>query len=92
MIEMIGRRLDTLSSINHHLGPVDKPALVTREIQAHIRHIAWLGQPAQGNVPKKLGAVFRRIFHAGEHREQSSPRQERGDGVDPDIVWSIFGC
>lgn len=64
---MIHSRSYTLATIDDHLRAVDETALMTGKVQTHIRHIIWVGQPAEGHIPDKLLTVLRCVLHASEH-------------------------
>lgn len=81
---------DTLSTINDHLRPVDKPTLITGQIQTNVRNVTPLRETAQRHISNELLPVLRRIFHSREHGEQRRSREKRSDRIDTDIMRSIL--
>ena len=85
------KKSDALPSIHHQIRPIDKPALITRQVQAHIGDILNIAQPTKRDILDELGAVLGGIFHAGEHGEEPGGREKRANVVDADVVLAEFG-
>lgn len=83
--------LYTFSSINNHIGTVDKGRFIRGKIQTHIGYIVRIGKPAQGHIGHKFSPIFRGVGDTDEHLEEACTRQERADVVDADLMAAVFG-
>jgi hypothetical protein len=96
MIHVVYRKectkcLYTPPSINLQIHPRNKLGFRRRHKHTRRCNIVDLSDPTHGHITRELRPVLRCIFHSRERTEQPRRSNERADGHNADLVWSIFG-